>query len=336
MFHTLDYDARIERLNTLAHDALSEWGLAGASLDLITDANNAVYKVTDGDDGYTLRIHRPNHKPLSQIKAEITWLKAIKSETSLCVPEPLRPIYEGQMDGVDSPMYCVLFGWLDGEFFQEQSPTLEFVNKVGRFAGELHNFSARYTPPNDVIHTHLDWGGLFGKQSKAGTASQYDPKAGDKHFTNDQRNVMQQGAEKVREVMQALGQSPETYGLIHADLIIKNVMLNNAETICALDFDDSSYGYYLYDLAPMLLNCKQESNFVALRQSLWDGYTRVRPQPAPYFEYLETLIAARHIASCRWIAGNADNPSIKGRVAEILEYRIARLAEFVETGEMNP
>lgn len=331
-FHTLDYDARLIRLEALAHEALTSWGLATATIDLVIYENNAVYQVTDDDDIYTLRIHRPDHKSLARIQAELAWLRAITQGTGLCVPEPVRPLYEGHLDGAGSPVACVLFRWIEaGTFFRDTPPTLDFVRAVGRFAGELHNFSMTYTPPKDVQHTHLDWGGLFGKVSAEGTVSQYDPRAGEQHFTDAHRDIMAQGAEKVRQVMEILGKSRQSYGLIHADLIPKNVMLNG-DVVCALDFDECSYGYYLYDLAPMLLMVKAEPNFAELRQALWDGYTLVRPQPAEYIDLLETLVAGRHIASCRWIAGNAEHPSIKGKVAGILDARIDRLKHFLDTG----
>lgn len=331
-FHTLDYDARLTCLEALAQEALTSWGISDAQLDLLTYENNAVYKVTDGDNLYTLRIHRPEHKALARIQAELAWLGAIKQGMTLCVPEPVRPLYEGALDGINTPVVCVLFHWIEeGTFFRDTPPTVDFVRAVGRFAGELHTFSMTYVPPKDVQHTQLDWGGLFGKVSAEGTPSQYDPKEGEQHFTDAQRDIMAQGAEKVRRVMETLGKSRQSYGLIHADLIPKNVMLNG-DSVCALDFDECSYGYYLYDLAPMLLMVKGEPNFAELRQALWDGYTAVRPQPADYFDLLETLIAGRHIASCRWIAGNAEHPSIKGKVAGILAGRIARLKDFLDTG----
>jgi Ser/Thr protein kinase RdoA (MazF antagonist) len=131
--------------------------------------------------------------------------------------------------------------------------------------------------------------------------------------------------------MRLLDAIPGSFGLIHADLIWKNV-LYHVSGVGAVDFDDCAFGYLLYDLAPMLLSFKDEQNGGELRQALWEGYTSINTLPDSYSAYTETFVAARHMASIRWIAGNTSNPSVRDRAPEIIAHRVRQLARFVETG----
>ncbi|RMG86382.1 MAG: hypothetical protein D6712_07660, partial [Chloroflexi bacterium] len=133
--------------------------------------------------------------------------------------------------------------------------------------------------------------------------------------------------------MAALEQE-DGFGLIHADCIAKN-MLWQGDALCVIDFDDCAYGYYLYDLAPFLLNLSGEPHYEQAKAALWDGYTAVRPRPQHYREYLETFIAVRHVASCYWVAGNQDNPYVRGKATELIRLRVQELADFLRTGKLE-
>ncbi|MBK8136896.1 MAG: hypothetical protein IPK52_13880 [Chloroflexi bacterium] len=49
---------------------------------------------------------------------------------------------------------------------------------------------------------------------------------------------------------------------------------------------------------------------------------------------LETLVAGRFVASCRWVAAHREHPAYRGKVESILAERAARLAGFLETGAL--
>jgi Ser/Thr protein kinase RdoA (MazF antagonist) len=189
----------------------------------------------------------------------------------------------------------------------------------------LHDFSAGYVPPAGFDRPHLDWEGLFGARST------YNPGDGGQIIQPDQLAVMDAVAERVRQVMRRLDEEDASFGLIHADFIAKN-MLFTADRVCAIDFDDCAFGYYLYDLAPVLLQYSPLPGYADLKDALWQGYTARRPLPARYRDDLETFVAGRHVASMRWIAGNLHNPRIRERAPQILIDRTDELRGFLETG----
>ena len=115
---------------------------------------------------------------------------------------------------------------------------------------------------------------------------------------------------------------------------MKNIVFRG-DTVCAIDFDDCSWGYYLYDLAPLMLQFKDEPRYHELRDALWAGYTARHFLPEAYRGYLESFVAARHMFSCWWVAGNLHNPRIRERAPELIRNRMAELRRFLETGSIS-
>ena len=325
-FSTLSYNEQIVRFDALANDAVTAYGMAGADINFIAYTNNTMYKVSDGGQDYALRITRPKaNKPLAWIRSELVFLTHLSK--SLHVPEPIGEPFIGELAGVDGDVICTMFKWVDGKLGNEIELTLDQLNAIGQFIGKLHDCSATFTPPQDFDRPTLDWDGLFGENSP------YNPgEDGNRHFINEHRTIIYQVTERIRDDMNELGE--DDFGLIHADLIAKNIIIDG-ETIGAIDFDDCSYGYYLYDLSPMLWFSREDERLADIRDALWDGYTIVRNVPATHKTYLNTFLAARHVASCRWVAGHSDHPAIRGQAETIIGKRVDEMKQFLDTGEFK-
>lgn len=334
-FYELTYDEQLTRLTDAARGVLSAYGvdMRGAQVKPLIYVNNAVFSVETAGARFALRLHRRGLRRVDAIESEMDWLDAINRDTRLCVPRPMRTadgswLASARVDGLEEPLNASLFGWLDGVFYKTSDLTLGQVERVGAFLAELHRYSERFQPPPHFYRPRLDWEGLFGVDSP------YNPGAGNAIFSPEQRRVLDAVAERARAVMDALGESPGVFGLIHGDFIAKNYLFHS-ETVCAIDFDDCGFGYYLYDLAPPLLQFSDEANYTALKAALWQGYTAVRPLPEHQRDDLEVFIAARHVASCRWIAGNLHNPNVRARAPQIIADRVEELRRFLQTGRVE-
>ncbi|MBC8100887.1 MAG: phosphotransferase, partial [Armatimonadetes bacterium] len=245
-----------------ARAALRHYGLADATLTLLTDANNTVYRVDAGAARYMLRLHRPGRKPLAWIEAELVWLTALNNETALHVPQPAGRLY------ATSAGIAMLFTWREGEPLTPAAFTPQHAHALGGFAAALHTHGATIKLPDGMARPRLDWEGLFGAQSP------YQPDAdGDALITLSQRALMTAAAAKIKATFDALDALPDAFGLIHADLIPKNLLWTPDGQIAALDFDDCAVGYGLYDLAPVLWFMQSEPQYVAVREALWAAYT---------------------------------------------------------------
>lgn len=333
MFEALTYDEQLARLTDAAQKALADYGMAGARVTPLMYVNNAVFLVEAGSERYSLRLVRRGQRSEAALRSEMVWLDALNRETGLCLPRPLRPqhgawLAQARVEGMSEPLWCALFGWVEGESVTPAAMTPAQVEQAGAFLAALHEHSQGFRAPPGFERPRLDWEGLFGSDSP------YNPGTGASLFTAEHHAVFEAVGQQARVVMEALGQDSTRFGLIHADFIAKNLLFAE-ETLCALDFDNCAYGYYLYDLAPLLLQLSADPRYPALKDALWRGYTRTRPLPEGDRAAVETFVAARHVASCRWIAGNLDNPAIRERAPQIIAERVEELRQFLRSGRLE-
>src|SRR5689334_9955374 len=96
-FQNLTYRGQVARLKRLAERALCDYGIEGARLTLLAHLENTTFRV-DTDDGlaYVIRIHRPRGgvghpaRGEADVRSEMEWLAALRHDTQLAVPEPVR------------------------------------------------------------------------------------------------------------------------------------------------------------------------------------------------------------------------------------------------------
>lgn len=145
---------------------------------------------------------------------------------------------------------------------------------------------------------------------------------------------MQQVGQQVGRVFATLGQTRTSYGLIHGDLHQQNILFHEGQAR-ALDFEYCGWGYFLYDFTPLLWQLKLRPDYAELEQALWEGYQAVRPLPSDWRAHLETLIAARQVASIRWLALNHENPSVYPHAQAMMAQRTEELRRFLAEGRLE-
>jgi Ser/Thr protein kinase RdoA (MazF antagonist) len=317
-------DLWMESAQRLAHEA-AEFLCLGAieTLMLLNATNNAVFRAETATGVYTMRIHRPGYTTAAEIASELVFLEALSREAELRAPIPAGPLFIGSLaDG--TPAHTAVFHWIAGESRSPRQLTPDDLRRVGLYAARLHHFSQCFSPPDGFTRPRRDWDGLFGERSHYSVGT-------DEVFTDSQRAIFEAVAAEVRRRIAAYADQADVRGLIHADLIPRNLLWRDGE-VCAIDFDDCAWGYFLYDLAPSLWFARGEPGYEAARNALWEGYTAVRPQPDARGDLLEAFVAARHVASCRWLAGNRHHPSIADHFSATLKSRIEELQHFLDTG----
>ena len=333
VFANLSYEEQVFRLTRAAQSALISYSLPLATVKLVLYVHNAMFKViTPTGEQYALRLQLSQRsKPINQTRSELRWLSAIHRDTTLRVPEPVLSdqgyITFQPVEGVQEPVSVVLFRWLEGAS-PGHTLTVNQAAQAGQFMGQLHAHSRQYAVPGDFDRPYFDWEGLFGESSI------YFPGENRAIFTSEQALIFDWVAESMATTLTALAERPGSFGLIHADFILKNILFTSTE-VAAIDFDDSGFGFYLYDLAPLLLQLLDQPNYVDLRAAWLDGYRAVQPLSSEDEGLIETMIAARLLRSCYWIACNLHNPNIRSQAPAMLEYRAATLRDYLNTGRVS-
>ncbi|MBL8160385.1 MAG: phosphotransferase, partial [Anaerolineae bacterium] len=234
-FYDLSYEQQCERLQVAAQQALARYGLSGARLELIAYVSNAVFRVTHSSGRFALRLHLPGRKPAAWVRSELLWLMALNSETDVYVPTPVLTsdgalLSEAKFNDEDPPLFCSLFGWIEGEFWT-QSLRDEQAVMLGRVLARLHCHAARFDLPAGFARPRLDVASMFG------SGSPYYVHDDGAVFTAAQRELFAAVEARVQTVMHELGESAQHFGLIHGDFLAKNYLFTT-RGIAVIDFDD--------------------------------------------------------------------------------------------------
>src|SRR5699024_5320171 len=109
------------------------------------------------------------------------------------------------------------------------------------------------------------------------------------------------------------GQSSDRFGLIHSDLRLDNILINQGY-YKVLDFDDCGYGWYLFDLAATFNSIDYKNSATSflqtssseLIQNWLRGYRKIRFLTQEEEEEIPTFILMRRLMSIGWM-GSRDN-----------------------------
>ena len=271
----------------LATLAASHWG--GRLVRLLSDRENHVHEMVlpDGTRA-ALRLHRAGYQAPAAIRSELWWCDALARE-GLPVPAAL-PAQDGNLlvtlpDG----RYASAIAWLKGEalgkagqpFTRPLRDTLDLHHTLGALLARLHRVTDGLTLPEGFTRPRWDRDGLVGEAPFWGRF--WDHPAA----TTDQRATLIRARDLLRE--RIAGDS----GLIHADVLRENVLVNGP-SLSLIDFDDSGFGFRLYDLGTVLSQNLYEPAYPEIRDALMSGYGTTDTA------MVEAFTMARTLASVGW------------------------------------
>jgi len=96
------------------------------------------------------------------------------------------------------------------------------------------------------------------------------------------------------------GKSPERFGLIHSDLRLANLLVEN-NRILVIGFDDCGFRWYLYDLATSTSFIEHKPHVPSLIQSWLRGYRKIRPLSKEVEIEIMTFIMMRKLQLLAWV-----------------------------------
>lgn len=335
---------RQRRMRELARTALAAYGLADARFVFLRQAGNTLFRVYAAGESsveadlfepgqYLLRIHEPGYQEPAALELELAWLAAMRREADLPVPEP-TPTLDGRLllpvsvPGVPQTRHCSLLRWVKARPVRLPARP-EHLRAQGRLMARLHNFGVQWQPPAGLTKRRFDWAGLFSDDVGSGMPNAEAwallPAPWGAAFA-----VV---AQRAREVMDAWGQGPDVYGLIHGDLGVDANLLFWRGEPRPIDFDDSGYGYWVYDLAVALEHCWQDAAFPRYRDALLEGYAGYRSLPDAQSAQLELFIAATDVYWNLWATGGTHlYPQYRPDLEERIQRTAGLVVRYVEKG----
>jgi Ser/Thr protein kinase RdoA (MazF antagonist) len=296
----------LDVLHGMARSALNEWDLDVAEIELETVSENTVFRVVTADaENYVLRVHRPGYHTFEELKSEHMWTKALNA-TGISAPVPKhardgRDYVEVPVPGSNDSRYVGIAHWIEGiplasilENEKDETVIIDYFRQLGNFAATIHDQSSAWTIPPDFTRHALDADGLMGDTPFWG------PFWESPELTVAERELVITARDNIHEILSDLGKDRESYGMIHADLHPRNVLMNG-DSVSIIDFDDAGFGFHLYELAVALFYDQSLPWFPPARDALLKGYRSRRPLDQTAEELLPVFLLARALAALGWL-----------------------------------
>ena len=308
----------------LAQSAASRWGFAEDTLELVAERENKIYSAFDAEGRrFALRLHRDGYVTEQEILSELAWADVLSAD-GVAVPSPLASADGRFVERIDGRLFSAL-SWMPGEPMGEGGVPLALADRqivfrnIGIALARLHTTSDNWSPPETFVRRSWDLDGLLGEAPVWG-------RFWENPFLSDgDLAVITRARAMTREILEEVGPSLD-YGLIHADALRENILVDGTDVIL-IDFDDSGYGYRLFEIATTLLRNNDEPDIADLTKALLEGYRTVRPLDTTY---LPLFMVLRSFTYLGWIVPRIDESEGHDRCALFVREAVDFSRRFLE------
>ena len=206
---------------------------------------------------------------------------------------------QSRVEALQSDRYAVMFRRLPGQEPDEANLATLF-EPLGAITAQLHQHARKWKFPSafsrrvwDVEHSIGELGHWGHWRQGLGVGS-------------GEREMLGRLAQRITNRLHAFGSGPERFGLIHADLRLANLLVTTNGEISLLDFDDSGFSWFGYDLGSSLSFIEDHPEREALIDSWCDGYRSIAPLETEVLSELMTFVMLRRLILTAWFGTHPD------------------------------
>lgn len=325
----------LEQMEALARVALRRWDLPVMDLAPIKVRENAVFRIDlEGGGRAVVRVHRCGYHSDSELDSEFAWLRALEAG-GIAVPRVIRSRQGRDFEIVTVPevigaRQIDVFEWIEGRQLGSVESGIEGeaavvasqYERIGAIAARMHNHTAGWRHPDGFRRHAWDAAGLVGEQPLWGRFWQLAA------LTRTQQGLLLRARFSIAEDLAHYGAHPDRYGLIHADLVPENLLVDG-DRICVIDFDDAGFGWHLFELATSLYFIAGESVYPAAREALIRGYRTERALSDETLERLPLFLAARGTTYLGWVHTRPGSDTARELTPFLIERACAAAEEYL-------
>ncbi len=284
---------------------------------LLVLSENATYMVrsceNDKEKG-VLRVSRPGYHTLTELNSEMNWLRQINDYTPLIVANPLNgsdgePIQ--QIKGSDGSIYyCIICEYLKGSEPDESdhSKLVTDFEMLGETTAYLHRQASIWNGTKDIDRIEWTYDNIIGKTAAWGRWQDFEG------VNSEAQEYLEEACRVIRKRLERYGRTKDNWGLIHADLRLSNILVED-DVVKVIDFDDCGFGWHLHDLASAVSFIEHKDTVPDLINAWLRGYKKVMPFTDTDFEEIDTFIMMRRLQLMAWLASHRES----GPAAELSE-----------------
>ncbi|MBX3143798.1 MAG: phosphotransferase [Trueperaceae bacterium] len=257
-------------------------GVSAHDLTELGAYESDVYSFTSAHGPAILKVMAPGHRTTDQVQAEVDWLLAL-AEAAVPVALPVPAASGAWVEEVEPSGHLVVaFSRAPGGVSKPAEWTPELLELWGEVLGKLQVHTRGWTPPGPRRRVMIDSSHI----TALGEVAQDDPQ-----FHAAASALLA----RVRPLIDGSGDS----GLIHSDLHHGNLLLHEGGWT-AIDFDDSAYASYAFDLAMPIYYSTRSLRDRSLSEAaefyippFMRGFRRHAPDPVASVEDLEAIMRFR-------------------------------------------
>jgi len=276
-----------------------------------------------------LRVHRVGYHTLEAIQSELSWIEALRAEKIVEIAAPLRAL-DGRLvqtlvskrGGADR--YAVMFDFLNGAEPAPEDNLPPWFERLGETTARLHLFTANWKRPENFVRQVWDCDAMFGEKNLWG------PWQASMGLSSAGEAVLGKAIERIRQDTDRYGQTVDRFGLIHADLRLANLLIDQNK-IKVIDFDDCGFSWLMYDFAASVSFFEDHATIPELLAAWFRGYERIRPLTSSDRAITPTLVIARRILLTAWLASHSEIPLARSLGTEFTD-KTVKLAERFLSG----
>ncbi|HWE11366.1 MAG TPA: phosphotransferase [Solirubrobacteraceae bacterium] len=298
-------DAIDDGMAQLARTAVERYGIDAGTVELCNVSENHTYRVESPGSGscFALRVHRPGYRSPEEIESELMWLDVLRAGGGVQTP-PVVPAIDGaRVVSVSTrevgTRNVVMFEWVAGiqPDLDAGETALAQFETLGAISARMHAHARSWRRPSAFTRPRWDYAHTLGPDGHWG------PWQDGLGMGTEERRQLERLAATIATRLQAYGQDAQRFGLVHADLRLANVLIDDGD-VRVIDFDDCGFSWYVYDFATAVSFMEDHPRVPELRAAWVRGYRSVAAlEPAAEAE-LETLVMLRRLLLVAWIGSH--------------------------------
>jgi len=254
----------------------------------IKPITNEMYQCRTELDKYFIRI--TNYKTYDEQLEEVTYTNFLY-ENGLAVPPIIHSLNGNLVEKLtlDKEIFAVLYKAAPGIHLPRCEWNSKIFKKIGKQIEKLHRISKSFEQTNPVKHIN-NW-----YENAEYNFLKYIPK---------EETTIREIASDTLTSIKKLQKSTSNYGLIHGDLWLENILVENKSNLTMIDFQDCEKHFYIFDLAVPIYSAIEYSfagngNIAdyehSITKAIFDGYQEENELPKEMIDKLPMFIKLKEI-----------------------------------------
>lgn len=250
---------------------------------------NEMFRCTAKQDVYFARI--TNYKSYDEQLEEVMYTSFLNAE-GLAVSPTISSLYQNKVEKLtlgEKEVLAVLYKAAPGIHLPRSQWNADILRELGRQIGRLHRVSQKFEEIHQVKHIK-NW-----HDNEEYAFLKYIP---------EEEIAIRNIARDVLSTIQAIQKNRSNYGLLHGDLWLENILVDDEMKLTMVDFQDCEKNFYIFDLAVPIYSAIEYSfvgggNIVDyaqdIRKAIIDGYKEENDLPAEMLEHLPLFIKLKEV-----------------------------------------